>query len=106
MIIRDFQAAFQTCDLIAGPVSPTPPFKIGEKTADPLTMYLSDIYTIGTNLAGVPGISIPCGFSRDGLPIGLHLMGRHFDETTLLRTAHAYQQATEWHLRVPPIART
>jgi aspartyl-tRNA(Asn)/glutamyl-tRNA(Gln) amidotransferase subunit A len=101
LIIRDFAAAFEQCDLIASPVSPTPAFRIGEKTDDPLTMYLTDIYTIGANLAGVPGISIPCGFSDDGLPIGLQLLARHFDETKLLSTAHAYQQATDWHLKTP-----
>jgi len=103
LIIRDFQAAFEKCDLIAGPVSPTPAFRIGEKTSDPLTMYLSDIYTISANLAGLPGISVPCGFAAGGLPIGLQLMGRHFDEATLLKVAHAYQQATDWHTRTPPI---
>jgi len=104
LIIRDFQTAFQACDVIAGPVSPTPAFRIGEKTDDPLTMYLSDIYTISANLAGVPGISVPCGFSGDGLPIGLQLLGKHFDEATLLAAADAYQQVTDWHARTPPDA--
>jgi aspartyl-tRNA(Asn)/glutamyl-tRNA(Gln) amidotransferase subunit A len=104
LIIRDFQAAFERCDVIAGPVSPTPAFRIGEKTADPLTMYLSDIYTISANLAGLPAISIPCGFSSGGLPIGLQLMGRHFDEVTLLQVADAYQQVTDWHRRQPPLS--
>ena len=104
LIIRDFQTAFQACDVIAGPVSPTPAFRIGEKTDDPLTMYLSDIYTISANLAGVPGISVPCGFSSDGLPIGLQLLGKHFDEATLLAAADAYQQVTDWHARTPPDA--
>jgi aspartyl-tRNA(Asn)/glutamyl-tRNA(Gln) amidotransferase subunit A len=103
LIIRDFRAAFEQCDVIAGPVSPTPAFRIGEKTADPLTMYLTDIYTIGANLAGIPGISIPCGFSEGGLPIGLQLLGKHFDETALLQTADAYQQVTNWHLKTPPL---
>ncbi len=103
LIIRDFQAAFERCDVIAGPVSPTPPFRIGEKTDDPLTMYLSDIYTISANLAGIPGISLPCGVSAAGLPIGLQLLGKHFDETTLLQVADAYQQATEWHQQKPPV---
>ncbi len=104
LIIRDFQTAFRACDVIAGPVSPTPAFRIGEKTDDPLTMYLSDIYTISANLAGVPGISVPCGFSSDGLPIGLQLLGKHFDEATLLAAADAYQQVTDWHVRTPPDA--
>ncbi len=99
-IINDFRAASEQCDVIASPVCPSPAFPIGEKTDDPLTMYLTDIYTISANLAGVPGISMPCGFSGAGLPIGLQLLGRHFDETTLLQTAHAYQQATDWHVRV------
>ncbi|MBN1344382.1 MAG: Asp-tRNA(Asn)/Glu-tRNA(Gln) amidotransferase subunit GatA, partial [Phycisphaerae bacterium] len=103
LIINDFKAAFERCDVIAGPVSPTPAFRIGEKTDDPLTMYLTDIYTISANLAGIPGISLPCGFSQDGLPIGLQLLGKHFDEGTLLRTADAYQGATEWHLRMPAV---
>jgi len=104
LIMRDFQAAFEVCDVVAGPVSPTPAFRIGEKTSDPLTMYLSDIYTIGTNLAGIPAISIPCGFAKGGLPIGLQLMGRHFGESTLLQVADAYQTATDWHLQKPPLS--
>jgi len=104
LIINDFAAAFDRCDVIAGPVSPTPAFKIGEKTDDPLTMYLSDIYTISVNLAGVPGISIPCGFSQSGLPIGLQLIGRHFGEAALLQVADGYQQASQWHLATPEVA--
>ncbi len=104
LIIDDFRAAFEKCDVIAGPVSPTPAFRIGEKTDDPLTMYLTDIYTISANLAGVPGISIPCGFSSTGLPIGLQLLGRHYDETTLLQVADAYQQATDWHRKTPQLS--
>lgn len=93
LIQRDFTQAFAQCDVIAGPTSPTVAFRLGEKTDDPLKMYLSDIYTITANLAAIPGISIPCGLSQDGLPIGLQLLGRRFDEATLLRVAHAYEQA-------------
>jgi len=78
---------------------PTPPFRLGEKAADPLQMYLSDIFTVSANLAGLPGISVPCGFSDEGLPIGFQLMGRMFDEATLLRVADAYERSTEWHLK-------
>jgi aspartyl-tRNA(Asn)/glutamyl-tRNA(Gln) amidotransferase subunit A len=93
LIERDFRQAFAACDVIAGPTSPTTAFRIGEKTDDPLMMYLSDIYTITANLAAIPGISIPCGLSSERLPIGLQLLGRHFDEATLLRVAHAYERA-------------
>jgi aspartyl-tRNA(Asn)/glutamyl-tRNA(Gln) amidotransferase subunit A len=82
---------------------PTPPFKLGEKLADPLTMYLSDIFTIPVNLAGLPGISVPCGFTNSGLPIGMQLIGKPLDEATLIRIAHAYEQATEWHKRKPAV---
>jgi aspartyl-tRNA(Asn)/glutamyl-tRNA(Gln) amidotransferase subunit A len=101
LIRRDFDAAFQDVDLIATPVTPTPAFKLGEKVQDPLQMYLSDIYTISINLAGIPAISIPCGFSKAGLPIGLQLIGRPFAEDVVLRGAHAYEQATEWRLKKP-----
>jgi aspartyl-tRNA(Asn)/glutamyl-tRNA(Gln) amidotransferase subunit A len=90
-------------DLIASPTSPTPAFKIGEKSGDPLQMYLSDIYTISCNLAGLCGISVPCGFSSGGLPIGLQLLGRPFSESDLLRVAHAYEQATDWHTKRPDL---
>ena len=93
LLTRDFDEAFKKVDVIAAPTSPTPAFKIGEKANDPLAMYLADIYTVTANLAGIPGISVPCGISHDKLPIGLQLLGRHFDETTLLRVAHAYEQA-------------
>ena len=102
LIKNDFVEAFKRCDVLACPVSPTPAFKIGEKTDDPLTMYLADVYTISLNLAGAAGISVPCGFSEDGLPIGLQLMGPHLQEQRLLQIAHAYQQATDWHKRMPP----
>jgi aspartyl-tRNA(Asn)/glutamyl-tRNA(Gln) amidotransferase subunit A len=97
LIAGDYDAAFQKCDLIIGPVAPTPAFKIGEKSDDPLAMYLVDLYTVGANLAGIPGISIPCGRSKAGLPIGLQLQGPALAEERLLRAAHMYQQATDWH---------
>ena len=103
LICQDFKAAFSDVDLIVAPVTPTPAFKLGEKSEDPLQMYLSDIYTISVNLAGLPAISVPCGFSRAGLPIGLQLIGRAFEEETLLRAAHAFEQSTQWHLKKPVI---
>ncbi|OGI54242.1 MAG: aspartyl/glutamyl-tRNA amidotransferase subunit A [Candidatus Muproteobacteria bacterium RIFCSPHIGHO2_02_FULL_60_13] len=101
LIAQDFERAFQSCDVIMGPTSPTTAFKIGEKSDDPVAMYLSDIYTISVNLAGLPGMSIPAGFAPDGLPVGLQLVGRYFDEARLLNVAHRYQQATDWHKRIP-----
>ncbi|MFB6259701.1 MAG: amidase, partial [Thiohalorhabdaceae bacterium] len=97
----DFAAAFEEVDLIAGPTSPTAAFGIGEKAADPVAMYLSDLYTTAANLAGVPGISFPCGFSQGGLPVGMHLMANFFREDLLLNAVHRYQQVTDWHARVP-----
>ena len=97
----DFDAAFQQCDLIVAPTTPTPAFRFGEKTDDPLQMYLSDIFTISVNLAGIPALSIPCGFSSEGLPIGLQLIGRPFDEATLFKTAFAFEQETDFHRRKP-----
>jgi aspartyl-tRNA(Asn)/glutamyl-tRNA(Gln) amidotransferase subunit A len=102
LIRRDFDQAFQTCQVVATPVAPTTAFRLGEKTADPLTMYLSDIFTISANLAGIPGLSLPCGFNPQGLPIGLQLLAPPFAEPTLLRTAHAFEQATDFHRRKPP----
>ncbi len=102
LIRGDFDAAFADCALIACPVSPTPAFRLGEKLADPLTMYLSDIFTISANLAGIPGISVPCGFSSQGLPIGLQLLGPAFGEADILKAAYAFEQATEFHRRQPP----
>jgi aspartyl-tRNA(Asn)/glutamyl-tRNA(Gln) amidotransferase subunit A len=104
LIRRDFDEAFREVDLIAGPVAPAPAFKLGEKIDDPLAMYLFDLYTVATNLAGIGGISIPCGFSRGGLPIGLHLQAPPFEEERLLRGAHMFQQATDWHQRRPALA--
>ena len=101
LIRQDFLKAFEEVDLIASPTTPTPAFKIGEKAGDPLQMYLSDIYTISCNLAGLCGISVPCGFSKAGLPIGLQLLGKPFGEPDLLRAAHAYEQATDWHTYRP-----
>ena len=97
LIRQDFTEAFRRCDVILTPTSPTPPFKFGEKTADPLQMYLSDVLTISANLAGVPGINVNCGFTNSGLPIGLQIIGKPFDEVTILKVAHAYEQATGWH---------
>ena len=101
LIRRDFDSAFKECALIACPVSPTPAFRLGEKLADPLTMYLSDIFTISANLAGIPGISVPCGCSSQGLPIGLQLLGPAFGEADILQAAYAFEQATDWHRRKP-----
>ena len=103
LIMEDFKNIFQSCDLILSPVAPTPAFKIGEKIDDPLTMYLSDIFTLSANLAGIPGISVPCGFSSTGLPIGLHLMGRHFEEKKLFTAAYNFEQATDFHKKKPEI---
>ncbi len=103
LIRRDFEEAFKTCDVILTPVSPTPAWKIGEKMSDPLQMYLSDIFTINVNLAGLPGMSLPCGFTRSGLPIGMQLIAKHFEEEKMLRAAYAYEQATEWHRRRPKL---
>ncbi|MGH8802568.1 MAG: Asp-tRNA(Asn)/Glu-tRNA(Gln) amidotransferase subunit GatA [Casimicrobiaceae bacterium] len=102
LIADDFTRAFARCDVIAGPTAPATAFPIGARIDDPVGMYLGDIFTVAANLTGLPAISIPCGFSADRLPIGLQFQGRHFDEATLLNAAHRYQQATDWHLRVPP----
>ncbi len=106
LIKRDFEQAFTQVDLIASPVAPTTAFRLGEHTADPLAMYLEDIFTITANLAGVPGLAFPVGFDAQGLPIGMQLMGPHFGEERLFRAAHAYQQVTDWHRRQPPISGT
>ena len=103
LIRQDFLDAFTKVDVILTPVAPTPSFRIGEKTADPLQMYLSDIFTIPVNLAGTCGMSVPCGFSAEGLPIGLQLIGQPFGEETILRTAFAYEQATDWHRKKAPL---
>ena len=101
LIRQDFIDAFEKVDTLLTPVAPTPAFALGEKLNDPLQMYLSDIYTIPVNLAGTCAMSLPCGFSTEGLPIGLQLIGKPFDEATMLRTAHAFEQATKWHKRTP-----
>jgi len=101
LIKQDFDQAFQHCDVIVMPTAPSVAFRIGEKLSDPLQMYLSDIYTISANLAGIPALSMPCGFSKDQLPIGMQLLAAPFKEDFLLRVAHAYEQATEWHQRKP-----
>lgn len=103
LIRGDFDTAFRDVDVIAGPVAPTAAFKLGEKTSDPLSMYLSDIYTISANLAGLPGMSIPCGFTADGLPIGLQLQAAPFEEERLFRAARMYERETDWHSRLPPV---
>jgi aspartyl-tRNA(Asn)/glutamyl-tRNA(Gln) amidotransferase subunit A len=102
LIAQDFAAAFEKCDVIMGPTSPTTAFELGAKAGDPVQMYLSDIYTIAVNLAGLPGMSIPCGFDGTGLPIGLQLIGNYFSEAKMLNVAHQYQFATDWHTRMPP----
>jgi aspartyl-tRNA(Asn)/glutamyl-tRNA(Gln) amidotransferase subunit A len=103
LLRRDFEQAFQTVDVIASPVTPTTAFRLGEKTGDPLAMYLADVYTTSVNLAGIPAISVPCGFDSAGTPIGLQLMGPAFGEEVLLATAHQYQRVTDHHLRRPPV---
>ena len=100
-IVRDdFVRAFEHCDVIVGPVAPTPAFNLGEKTEDPVSMYLADLYTIPVNLAGLPAMSVPAGFV-EGRPVGLHLVGPYFSEAKLLNVAHQYQQVTQWHLQMP-----
>jgi aspartyl-tRNA(Asn)/glutamyl-tRNA(Gln) amidotransferase subunit A len=104
IIAGDFAQAFERCDLILGPTSPSVAFRLGERTADPVQMYLSDIFTIAVNLAGLPGMSIPCGFGDGNLPVGLQIIGNYFREARMLNAAHQYQLATDWHLRQPPEA--
>ena len=101
LIAQDFVEAFKQCDVIMGPTSPTTAFKLGEKGDDPVQMYLSDIYTIAVNLAGLPGMSIPCGFGENNMPVGLQIIGNYFDEARMLNVAHQYQLATDWHSRAP-----
>ncbi len=102
LIQRDFERAFGACDCLVTPTAPTAAFGIGEKAQEPLQMYLSDIFTISGNLAGIPALSVPCGFTAERLPVGLQVMGKAFDEETLLRVAHAYEQSTPWHKERPP----
>jgi aspartyl-tRNA(Asn)/glutamyl-tRNA(Gln) amidotransferase subunit A len=101
LIARDFADAYARCDLILGPTAPSTAFPLGAKSDDPVQMYLNDIFTIPAPLAGLPGMSIPCGFDARGLPVGLQIMGNYFAEAKMLGAAHRYQQATDWHLRVP-----
>jgi aspartyl-tRNA(Asn)/glutamyl-tRNA(Gln) amidotransferase subunit A len=101
LIAEDFRQAFDACDVIMGPTTPTTAFRLGAKTDDPVAMYLSDIYTVSVNLAGLPAASIPAGFDAQGLPVGLQIIGRYFGEARLLNVAHRYQQVTDWHRRVP-----
>jgi aspartyl-tRNA(Asn)/glutamyl-tRNA(Gln) amidotransferase subunit A len=102
LIARDFTQAFSKCDLIMGPAAPSVAYPLGAKKGDPVQMYLDDLYTIPINLAGLPGMSIPCGFGAGGLPVGLQIVGNYWDEARMLAAAHAFQQATDWHTRVPP----
>ena len=102
MIQEDFARVFQEVDALVAPVSPTVAFRLGEKTADPVRMYLSDVCTLPPNIAGLPCMSVPCGFDQ-GLPVGLQLIGPHLSEETLLRVADAYQQETDWHLATPEL---
>jgi aspartyl-tRNA(Asn)/glutamyl-tRNA(Gln) amidotransferase subunit A len=103
LLRQDFEAVFEQCDALVAPTCPTTAFKLGEKTDDPLTMYLSDIYVVATNPAGVPALSVPCGFSN-GMPVGMQLIGRHLSEDLLLRIGHAYQSVTDWHKQLPEVA--
>ncbi|HUR54495.1 MAG TPA: Asp-tRNA(Asn)/Glu-tRNA(Gln) amidotransferase subunit GatA [Gemmataceae bacterium] len=103
LVKGDFDKAFESCDVIMGPTTPTAAFKVGEKSDDPLSMYLSDVYTVSCNLAGLPGLSLPCGFTKAGLPIGLQLLGAPFSEEKLLRTARMYEAATDWHTKRPAV---
>jgi len=102
LILRDYDRAFEQVDVVAMPTSPIPPFIIGERVSDPLQMYLADVFTVSANLAGLPAISVPCGFTGDHLPIGLQLTGRRFDEATLLRIADAYERDASWWKERPP----
>ncbi len=103
LIRRDFEAAFQQCDALLAPVAPTTAYPLGERVDDPLQMYLGDIFTVTANLAGICGLSVPCGFSDNGLPVGLQVLGPAFREETILRVGHAYEQATDWHHGLPPV---
>jgi aspartyl-tRNA(Asn)/glutamyl-tRNA(Gln) amidotransferase subunit A len=104
LIKDDFEQVFQTVDVIAAPVAPTTAFRLGEHGDDPLAMYLEDVFTLPANLAGVPGLAFPVGFDQQGLPVGMQLMAAHFREDLLFRVGHAYQKATDWHLRAPALA--
>jgi aspartyl-tRNA(Asn)/glutamyl-tRNA(Gln) amidotransferase subunit A len=101
LIADDFQAAFRTCDVIMAPVAPTVAWDIGSNQDDPLAEYLADIFTLSVSLAGLPGMSVPCGFGAHGRPVGLQIIGNYFDEARMLAIAHRFQEATDWHARVP-----
>ncbi|MHB9101517.1 MAG: Asp-tRNA(Asn)/Glu-tRNA(Gln) amidotransferase subunit GatA [Sulfuricella sp.] len=101
LIAQDFTSAFAHCDMIMGPTAPTTAFNLGEKSDDPVSMYLSDIYTIAVNLAGLPGMSVPAGFGANGRPVGLQIIGNYFSEAKMLNVAHQYQKTTDWHMRLP-----
>jgi aspartyl-tRNA(Asn)/glutamyl-tRNA(Gln) amidotransferase subunit A len=103
LVKKDYDDAFTQCDVVMGPTTPAPAFNAGEKSDDPLAMYLSDVYTVGCNLAGIPGLSIPCGFTKSGLPIGLQLLGSPFEEDKLLRIGRMYESTTDWHTRRPKV---
>ncbi|MFW5749067.1 MAG: amidase, partial [Chloroflexota bacterium] len=103
LIKRDFDRVFEQVDVLVAPTSPTPPFRLGQKVDDPIAMYLADVMTIAVNLAGVAGISVPCGFTSDNLPVGFQIIGPQLGEAEVLRVAHAYQQATDWHTRFAPV---
>ena len=103
LILRDYEQAFERVDIVAMPTTPTPAFKLGERVANPLQMYLGDIFTVSANLAGLPAISVPCGFDSNGLPLGLQLTGRRFDEATLLAIADAYERDTIWWKQTPDV---
>jgi aspartyl-tRNA(Asn)/glutamyl-tRNA(Gln) amidotransferase subunit A len=105
IIANDFTEAFKQCDVIMGPTSPSVAFDFGAKSGDPVEMYLNDIYTIAVNLAGLPGMSIPCGFSDNGRPVGLQIVGNYFAEAKMLNVAHQYQLATDWHQQMPALAK-
>ena len=103
LIKKDFVEAFEKVDILLTPTTPTPAFKLAANCDDPLTMYLNDIYTVPANLAGIPGISLPCGFTKENLPIGLQFLGKPLDESTMLRAAYTYEQATDWHRQQPEV---
>jgi aspartyl-tRNA(Asn)/glutamyl-tRNA(Gln) amidotransferase subunit A len=103
LIMQDFKQAFETCDVLLAPVAPTPAFRLGEKLDDPLAMYLSDIFTLPASLAGIAGISMPCGFSKEGLPIGLQILSKHFDEEKLIKMAYNFEQASDFHTKRPKL---
>jgi aspartyl-tRNA(Asn)/glutamyl-tRNA(Gln) amidotransferase subunit A len=103
LVKKDYDEAFKLCDVVMGPTTPTPAFRVGEKSDDPLAMYLSDVYTVSCNLAGLPGMSIPCGFTKAGLPIGLQLLGPPFEEEKMLRIGRMYESVTDWHTRRPEV---